>query len=557
MISYSLYGSWALRVTIFLYRKWNSRSKSRQEDLPAGTRNRFREPLKVLRTMLACAWLACLLVVGGCRGLPSLDPRTESHAFNDTETTTLGSAVAALKAEHPGFTGMYPLVKGHDAFAARVLLAQRAQRSLDVQYHIWSNDLTGTLMLDALSSAAARGVRVRLLLDDNNTSGMDDILLALSRRPNVEVRLFNPFAMRDWRGIGYLTDFMRLNRRMHNKSFTADNQVTIVGGRNIGDEYFGAAADLLFVDLDVLAAGPVVRAVSNDFDRYWNSSAAYPIGMLVRETAQPGPDLLAQRIVAIREQPAAQLYLEAFRSLPLLDDLAKHRLALDWVPARLVSDAPEKVLGGQPLQERMSVALLEMIGEPQRKMDLVSPYFVPGEKTTRRLVSMARRGVKVRILTNSLEATDMAVVHAGYIKRRRELLEAGVTLYEMHPTGGATYHRAGSFGSSASSLHAKTFGVDQRRIFVGSFNLDRRSIDLNTEMGLVIDSVTLAGQLSAKLEALAQTRAYEVRLDAQGRLIWLQHTKDGTVTHHEEPGTSFWQRAGVRMLSWLPIDWLL
>nr|WP_229217573.1 phospholipase D family protein [Massilia forsythiae] len=501
--------------------------------------------------------LAGAVTLGGCASLPPPGPRPVSSAFTDTGATALGSALAPLAAAHPGLSGIYPLSEGRDAFAARILLAQRAERSLDIQYYIWRNDLTGMLMLDALRSAAARGVRVRLLLDDNNTSGLDDILLALARQPNVEVRLFNPFALRGWRSIGYLTDFARLNRRMHNKSFTADNQVTIVGGRNIGDEYFGAAADLLFVDLDVIAAGPAARAVSADFDRYWNSRSAYPIAALVHDAAAPGPSVLAQRVAAVRAQPAAQAYLDAIRTLPFVEQLAQRRLPLEWAAARLVSDAPDKVLGAEQPQARMSAALRELMGEPRRRLDLVSPYFVPGSETTQSLAAMARQGVQVRILTNSLQATDVAAVHAGYAKRRRALLQAGVTVYELRRIGGAPQQRAGSFGSSASSLHAKTFGVDGQRIFVGSFNLDLRSIDLNTEMGLVIESAALADKLDARLTQVTPGRAYEVRLDTDGKLIWLQHTDGGVVRYHEEPGASVLKRAGVRVLSWLPIDWLL
>ena len=495
------------------------------------------------------------VMVLGCASLPPLPARTASSAFVDTTDTRLGAAIAPLAAAHPGLSGILPLADGREAFAARALLAQRAERSLDVQYYIWHGDLTGTLLLDALRSAAARGVRVRLLLDDNNTDGLDPLLLALDRVPNVEVRLFNPFAWRGWRPIGYLTDFARLNRRMHNKSFTADNQATIVGGRNIGDEYFGAGDDFLFVDLDVLAIGPVVQDVSRDFDRYWNSASAYPVASLVDGAASP--DELARQAAGLRVQPAARSYIEALRTLPFVEQLAQRSLALEWSAARLVSDDPGKVLGTAAPQSRMAVQLGALLGEPRQRVDLVSPYFVPGKETTRTLSDMARQGIHVRVLTNSLQATDVAAVHAGYAKWRRDLLEAGVSLYELRRMDdGATQQRRIG-GSSSSSLHAKTFGVDGRRIFVGSFNLDPRSIALNTEMGLVIDSAALAGQLDAKLSQDMPVQAYEVRLDANGKLVWLERTRSGVVEHDQEPGTGVWKRAGVRVLSWLPIDWLL
>jgi cardiolipin synthase C len=308
-----------------------------------------------VKTGVALALAAA--AVFGCTALPPLAPRTPSAAFGDTDGTRLGAAIAPLVAQHPGRSGIHALADGRDAFAARVLLAARAERSLDVQYYIWHDDLTGTLLLDALRGAAARGVRVRLLLDDNNTSGLDPVLLGLARLPNVEVRLFNPFALRSWRSIGYLTDFARLNRRMHNKSFTVDNQATIVGGRNVGDEYFGAGDDFLFVDLDVLAIGPAVQAVSRDFDRYWNSASAYPVAALVGAEEAEDPQALARRAEALRRQPAAQAYIEALRRLPFVEQLTQRSLPLEWAEARLVSDDPAKALGQGRAQARVAVAL--------------------------------------------------------------------------------------------------------------------------------------------------------------------------------------------------------
>jgi len=506
----------------------------------------------------AAACLIVALAAYGCSALPPLGQRSASVALQG-ESTPLGQAIAPLAAAHPGRSGVHPLIDGRDAFAARVLLAHSAKQSLDVQYYIWRDDLTGTLMLDALRAAAARGVRVRLLLDDNNTGGLDPVLAALDRHPNVEVRLFNPFGMRRWRSLGYLTDFSRLNRRMHNKSFTADNEATIVGGRNIGDEYFGATGDMLFVDLDVMAVGPVVREVSRDFDRYWNSASAYPVAALVDALEAERPEALAERAAAFRVQDEAQRYLEALANSPFTEQLVRQQLPLEWSVTRLVSDPPSKVLGEAAPQERMAVSMRKLLGEPQREVDLVSPYFVPSKEAAQALGDLARSGVRVRVLTNSLEATDVAAVHAGYAKWRRELIEAGVSLFELRRSWGPALPQSGKgrFGSSASSLHAKTFGVDGRAVYIGSFNLDRRSIDLNTEMGFVIDSPPMAAQLGKTLQESMPERAYEVRLDEQGRMVWIERSGAATRRHYEEPNTTVWQRAGVRILSILPIDWLL
>lgn len=507
----------------------------------------------------AAAFAFVAVAAYGCSALPPLGQRSASVALRGTETTPLGQAIAPLAAAHPGRSGVYPLIDGRDAFAARVLLTHSAQRSLDVQYYIWRDDLTGTLMLDALRTAAARGVRVRLLLDDNNTGGLDPRLAALDRAPNIEVRLFNPFAMRRWRSLGYLTDFSRLNRRMHNKSFTVDNQATIVGGRNVGNEYFGAAGDMLFVDLDVLAVGPVVGEVSRDFDKYWNSASAYPVTALVDAADAEPTGALAQRAASLRREAAARQYLEAIANSDFVGKLIRQQLPLEWTVTRLVSDSPAKVLGASHPDERMAVWMRNYLGKPKRQVDVVSPYFVPGKEGVDTLAGIARSGVRVRILTNSLEATDVAAVHAGYAKWRRALLGAGVSLYELraHSAPRLPDTGKGRFGSSASSLHAKTFGVDGRTVFIGSFNLDRRSIDLNTEMGFVIDSPNMAQELGRTLDEEVPKLAYEVRLGDDGELVWIERSGGSVIRHGTDPNTSSWQRAGVRLLSFLPIDWLL
>ncbi|MFC5513293.1 phospholipase D family protein [Massilia jejuensis] len=507
----------------------------------------------------AAAFIIVAALGYGCIPLPPPGARTATLALADTGATRLGQAIAPLAAAYPGRSGVLALPDGRDAFAARVLLARGAERSLDVQYYIWRDDLTGLLLFDELRSAAARGVRVRLLLDDNNTAGLDPLLAALDADPNIEVRLFNPFRTRAWRSLGYLFDFRRLNRRMHNKSFTVDNQAAIVGGRNVGDEYFDAAGELLFVDLDVLAVGPVVQDTSRDFDRYWNSASAYPVSRLVdSDDAQPR-GALARRAAQLRSEGAAQRYLQAIGTSALVAQIMAGRAPLEWQRTSIVSDDPAKATGKARPDDRMAVQLRRLWGRPERQLDLVSPYFVPGEAGVRALADIARSGVKVRVLTNSLEATDVAVVHAGYAKRRRELLDAGISLFELRRSWGPDLPNSGrgSFGSSASSLHAKIFGVDARSVFIGSFNMDRRSIDLNTEMGFVIDSPRMAQALGRALDTRMPERAYEVRMDKSGRLFWIERTVGKTLRHDAEPGAGIWRRAWLRMLSFLPIDWML
>jgi len=391
---------------------------------------------------------------------------------------------------------------------------------------------------------------VRLLLDDNNTRGADEAIAALDAHPNIEVRLFNPYANRGFRLGELATDFARLNRRMHNKSFTADNQAAIVGGRNVGDEYFGADSPVEFADLDVLAVGAVVPEVSAAFDAYWNSESAYPAASLIDQAGQLRP------LERIEEQPGAARYLQAVRATPLVQMLLSGSLPLEWAAARVVQDDPAKVLHPPEKTELHLLPRLEKaMGKPLRELDLVSPYFVPTKDGAAALTALAESGVRVRVLTNSLAATDVSPVHAGYAKYREELLRAGVRLFELKPNveDVKTKDKGRGAGNSDASLHAKTFGVDRSRIFVGSFNFDPRSARLNTEMGIVVESQTLASRLSEALDRDMANVAYEVRLSSDGSLEWVERD----VRHTSEPGAGVLKRLWIGFLSILPIEWLL
>src|ERR1700716_1085916 len=301
-----------------------------------------------VRTVVARYILALCLgagLIGGCSTLPSLENRRTSTFLFDTGDTKLGRAISPMVDAHPGVSGIYPLPDARDAFAARALLAQGAERTLDAQYYIWRSDMSGTLLFEALRSAADRGVRVRLLLDGNDTSGLDPFLASLASHPNIEVRLFNPFVIREPPWIGYVTDFFRLNRRMHNKSFTADNQATIIGGRNVGDEYFGATEGVAFVDLDVMAVGPVVSEVSKEFDRYWASGSSYPVERLLPAVNPTAIAELTASARRVERDPAAAAYLNALRNLSFVHEMDQGSLALDWSVTRMISDDPGKGLG--------------------------------------------------------------------------------------------------------------------------------------------------------------------------------------------------------------------
>lgn len=518
------------------------------------------EPLSFFwRSLIASG--ALLASLTGC-ALPSLEGRSQTEALplDQAQDTMIGHAVAPMAQQHPGLSGIYPLFDPHDAYAARALLAFAAQKTLDVQYYIWRGDTTGTLMLGTLLQAAERGVRVRLLIDDNGITGLDDTLAALNAHANIEVRLFNPFVLRWPKPLGFLTDFSRLNRRMHNKSFTVDNQVTIIGGRNVGDEYFGATQDVLFADLDVMAVGAVVQDVSKDFDRYWASQSAYPVDSLIKTGGQEALEAFQSRLQEAEAQPRAKDYQQVLRESDLVSHLVRGELDFQWARTTMISDDPAKALGPVSPEQLMVWQMDQVLGKPTRQVDLVSSYFVPTAAGVRAFEGMMERpGMKVRVLTNSLAATDVTAVHAGYAKRRKALLQAGVQLWELRPTlDKPTRHGSGPFGSSGSALHAKTFAVDGKRLFVGSFNFDPRSVNLNTELGFIIESSEMAQALSRSFEETLPYRSYRVELDKEGGLVWIQLNEDGTQRFfHTEPNASIWRRAGVGVLSILPIEWLL
>jgi putative cardiolipin synthase len=522
------------------------------------------------RPLVPLALALGLALAAGCASLPKLEGRPASTAMTDTGDTRLAHAMQAEVSAHPGMSGIYSLASPLDAFVARAVLARAADRALDVQYYIWHADTTGYLLLEELWKAAERDVRIRLLLDDNGTHGLDAAIATLDAHPNIEVRLFNPFVNRKLRFLGYVTDFNRLNRRMHNKSFTADNHATIVGGRNVGDEYFGAGEGMVFADLDVVAFGRVVADVSDAFDQYWNSESAYPADLILGKAAPDGVEKLEAKFAAVRAAPEAVQYLKELERTRLAEQLRSDTLPLDWAVTRLVYDDPVKGAGEADRSELLFTRLTEAIGTPQRELDLISPYFVPGKNGTEALSAMAQRGVALRILTNSLAATDVGAVHAGYAKRRAPLLRGGVKLYELKPDAGAADAAAdqpkrdkkgvggSSGGSSAASLHAKTFAVDRERVFVGSFNFDPRSVNLNTEMGVVIDSPKLADAVSSTLDRELERQAYEVKLAPDDRgLEWLERTPQGEVRYTSEPNSGFFKRFGVGFMSILPIEWML
>jgi putative cardiolipin synthase len=518
-----------------------------------------------MRAALALA-VAMLPALSGCTSaLPPLPEREAQSVLVAGPDSPLARAMQPRPAE-AGHSGLALLGDPAQALATRVQLVRLAQRSLDIQVYIWRPDASGRLLMRELWRAAARGVRVRLLLDDNGSDGMDEWLQALDAHPAIEARLFNPFWQRRFKSLGYLTDFGRLNRRMHNKSFTADGLATVVGGRNVADVYFGADAATVFADMDVLAFGPAALETARHFDAFWNSARAYPLAGLLRPAEPAMLDRLHQELADPAGVPEVAALLARLEGTPGLAAAAPGQPALQWAPVQVLSDAPDKPArrtGSAEPGARITEPILAWIAITRSTLDLVSPYFVPGDAGVQGLADLARRGVKVRIVTNSLAATDVLAVHTGYARHRRALLAAGVELHELKSRsaapGGAEAPpwrtRLGS--SSAASLHGKVFLADGQRLFVGSFNLDPRSAHLNTEMGLAILSPELNRALAAGIDRDLLAATYRLGLAADGRLQWEEQTAAGPVVHAAEPGAGLLRRVGAKLLSWLPIEGLL
>ncbi|MCX9155650.1 phospholipase D family protein [Niveibacterium sp. 24ML] len=504
---------------------------------------------------------AGLLLAGAmtaCASLPENMPRSESHALTPDGATRIGRALATRQPAAAGDNHFRPLPDGVDALMARIALAASAERTLDLQYYIWHDDLTGRFLTQALLRAADRGVRVRVLLDDVGTSGDDQVLSAIDAHPNIEIRLFNPVASRGVRGLGMLFDFERTNRRMHNKAFVADNQVAILGGRNIGDEYFGASPELAFGDLDVLTFGPVVPQVSHAFDRYWNTPASIPIAALSGTgTAEDLADVrveLDRFTLEHRDSPYADLAREALEAA-----VGAPGSQLFPGQAHLLYDDPGKITRAPEDTEGTLMPQFAGVGvESSKELLVVSPYFIPGNAGVGFFAELVKRGVRVTILTNSLAASDVGAVHSGYQRYRDALLDAGVQLYELRPTARVQTGKKKMLGSSRASLHAKTFVFDRRSVFIGSLNLDPRSLQLNTEIGIVCDSPPMADAIASGIEGELDALAWQVvQAPTPGggtQLEWIERRPEGKLRLTEEPEVSTLRRLGVWFLGLLPIE---
>jgi putative cardiolipin synthase len=492
-------------------------------------------------TLVRYGLMLLVAFFAGCATVPHDIPKTTSVFMTDTSDTHFGRLALNWADTHGELSGFFPLGQGMDALGARLRMLEKAEKSVDLQYFLMKDDTAGQVMLHALLQAADRGVRIRFLLDDIFTSAPDRNLLLINQHPNVEVRLFNPISRRGMHWLNFLGDFRRANRRMHNKSFTVDNAISIVGGRNIADEYFQLKKTAVFADFDVLAFGPIASDILTSFDAYWNHTLAIPIEQLSSEVEADA--LEAVRALVDTEVGAtySEVYEEALQS-QLLQELITGRQSFFEATARVLADDPEKLENKVGVEHQKLVGeLVTFMSNAEREVIFISPYFVPGKNGVELIRALVEKDIRVIVATNSLASNNHTPVHSGYTRYRKDTIRAGAELYEARADAGRI-SQAGGDGVGKYTLHTKLILVDRRYLFVGSLNLDPRSIDINAEMGLLIDSEEMTGALADVLDEVISVLAYRVDLNAKGKLEWTGLIDGAAVVETSEPQAGRWLR---------------
>ena len=482
------------------------------------------------------------------------------------DNTDLVAAISEQSEIHPDLSGYHPIVTGANAFASRSILTSMATRNIDAQYYIWHDDQAGQLMLKDLWDAAERGVIVRLLLDDfNNSAKFDQHLLRFASHPNIAVRIINPLMYRKFQTLNFVTGLPRINRRMHNKSMTFDKQITIIGGRNIGDEYLSNDKNSQFADLDVLLIGKVVADIDNSFASYWSAPISFDIQTLATLDKGETTDFL-EGLDKLRadeknnSKSSLDVYKTAIEDSSIDSDLINKRVPFRWTDMQFLSDDVGKLTKTVPANTNLVHQLRTLLGSPTKRLTIISSYFVPTKDGVNTLVELAEAGIDIKILTNSFDATDVTAVHSGYSQWRPSLLRAGVKIYELKSTASEEKRENKLWkarSQSSTSLHAKTFAVDDYQVFIGSYNVDPRSANINTEMGVIINDEELAKQLHSALSDELLGQAYEVKLLENGSLQWHTVEAGEKVVYDSEPRVDISDHVWLAIMSWLPIDWLL
>jgi putative cardiolipin synthase len=505
-------------------------------------------------------WLLAVLLPTGCATtIPTDYERPVSTALAEPEETELGRFFQQEIAAHPGKSGVALVPTGEWGFRARAGLSNQAERTIDAQYYIWENDSAGRILAERILRAADRGVRVRMLIDHITTGKTDFNLARMDQHPNIEIRLFNPFKKRTFRGLELFFDLRRLNYRMHNKAFIVDNAIAIVGGRNIGDTYFGISSTENFRDLDLAVVGPVVQDVSASFDKYWNSKYSVPVSVVTGE--QFTEEELQERITKLYSWVAELKnfpYPVDTTSNSVMARLEEFRGNFIWAPAKALYDEPDKL---QTRDEDVMAHLIELGKHKESELLVESAYVVPGPENIERARINEERGIRQRLLTNSLATNDVAAAHAGYAKYRRDLIRNGVEVYELRADAPSEKKNWSLLaGRSKASLHTKAGVVDREVVAIGSFNLDPRSTALNTEIVILVKSTELAAQVIDFMDdGVRPENSYRVTLETDSetgaeRLVWLTENNGEEVRYYSEPEVGFWRRFSAWFIGLLPIE---
>jgi len=503
-------------------------------------------------------FLLAIFLISGCSSLPKDYLRVPSTAYKNHKNTKIGRLFEKEALKHPGKSGFKLIPYGQDAFTARIAMVRLAQKSLDLQYYLWHSDKVGLILAYETLKAADRGVKVRILLDDIEQSGRDDIVAAMDAHPNIQIRIFNPFAHRSNHILDFIGNFDRVNHRMHNKTIVIDNALAIIGGRNIGDHYFAVGEQTNFRDLDIAVAGPVVRQISSVYDHFWNGQWSIPINALAKRTYTKEDLMRVQKAMKHKIEKLNFPYPLNKDIKTLRRDMIRIRNSFIWAKGLYVWDDPDMMHVDADHQKNTMIQKLKQRSYAIKKsLYIESAYFVPRPSGIAEIARLHKEGIKIRFLTNSLASNDVIPAHAGYAEYRKELIQQGVEIYELRPDAGArkVANRQMLTKTTHTGLHAKTMVFDEEAVFVGSFNLDPRSAAINTEGGLYIESPKIAKEvLNFMHVGVDPKNSYRVLLDKRGDLVWITETNGTKVIYHSEPDTDAWKRFEAGFIEILPVE---
>jgi len=511
-----------------------------------------------MRSIYSILFVTGTLFFTACSTVPDVYPRTSSHALKNYRSTDIGKIIEREVARHPGKSGFEVIRYGREAFTARIAMTDVTDKTLDLQYYLWDPDETGRLLALHTLQVADRGVKVRILLDDIGLQGRDDMIAAMDAHPNIEIRIFNPFSNRGLHMLDFLTDTDRVNHRMHNKTVIMDNAFAIVGGRNIGNHYFGVSKDINFRDIDIAAVGPIVRDVSKMYDYFWNGKWSVPISVITNKTYTMKDLEKERKKLEKKIRKDRYPYPLAQDSRQLQNTLKQMLKRFVWAKGEVLYNDPKQMKLARDKQTYTMISSLhDRMSHLQKSMYIESAYFIPRKDGIEHLIGLSKKGIDIRVLTNSLKSNDVLAAYAGYNNYRMELLINGIDIYELRDDAGASkiINHTAADTKVRTGLHAKIMVFDEKDLFIGSFNLDPRSSKINTEGGLYIKSAALTKRVMAYMsEGIKAENAYHLTLDKNGHILWETVEKGKKKVYTSEPKTGAWDKLKVTIFQMMPFE---